>query len=80
MSMTWKYICEKKNNKCLIDTIYCSSVQMSIPINYFFTVLFKDGIEYDLTDIKLVNILKNPIDFNAILDARNNYLKLQYKK
>jgi hypothetical protein len=79
MSITWKYIFDKKNKKCLIDTIYCSNIQLSIPINYFFTVLFKDGREYDLTDIKLVNMLKSQIDLDAILDARDNYLKLQCK-
>ena len=77
MSMTWKYISNNKDG--LIDIIYCSAVKMSIPINYFFTVLLKNGTEYDLTDTTLISILKNPIDFNAILDARDNYLKLQYK-
>ncbi len=77
MSMTWKYISDKKNKDCLIDTIYCSSVQMSIPITYYFTVLLKDGYEYDLTDPKLKILFKNLIDKTALLDARNNYLKLQ---
>ena len=76
MSISWKYQCELKNTDCLIDVIYCSSVQMSIPINYFFTVLLKDGREYDLTDANLISILENALDFNAILDARENYLKL----
>jgi hypothetical protein len=72
--MTWKYI--SNNEDGLIDVIYCSSVQMSIPINYFFTVLLKDGSEYDLMDSELINILEHPIDFNAILDAKNNYYNL----
>ncbi len=76
MSISWRYECELKDTDCLIDVIYCSSVQMSIPINYFFTVLLKDGTEYDLTDPKLKKILKNPIDLNAVIDARDNYLKL----
>ncbi len=76
MSISYKYECETKNKECLIDVIYCSSVQMSIPINYFFTVLLKDGTEYDLTDPKLKTIIKNPIDLIALIDARDNYLKL----
>jgi hypothetical protein len=76
MSILWRYECELKNKDCLIDTIYCSSVQMSIPINYFFTVLLKDGSEYDLIDSELINILEHTIDFNAILDAKNNYYNL----
>ena len=74
MSMTWKYI--SNNEDSLIDTIYCSSIEMSIPINYFFTVLLKDGSEYDLMDTNLINILEHPIDFNAILDAKNNFINL----
>ena len=74
MSMTWKYI--SNNEDGLIDTIYCSSIEMSIPINYFFTVLLKDGSEYDLMDNELINILEHTIDFNAILDAKNNYYNL----
>ncbi len=76
MSISYKYEGELNNKDTLIDVIYCSSVQMSIPINYFFTVLLKDGTEYDLTDPKLKKILKNPIDLNAVIDARDNYLKL----
>ncbi len=72
--MTWKYI--SNNEDGLIDTIYCSSIEMSIPINYFFTVLLKDGSEYDLMDANLINILEHPIDFNAILDAKNNFINL----
>jgi hypothetical protein len=49
---------------------------MSIPITYYFTVLLKDGTEYDLTDTKLKKLLKNPIDEIAIIDARNNYYNL----
>jgi hypothetical protein len=80
MSISWKYECKLKNKDCLIDTIYCSSVQMSIPITYYFTVLLKDGSEYDLTNPKLKNLLKNPIDKTALLDAKNNWLCLSTKK
>ena len=80
MSISWRYECELKNTDCLIDVIYCSSVQMTIPITYFFTVLLKDGREYDLSDINLINILENAIDFNAILDAKNNWICLSSKK
>ncbi len=76
MSISYRYESNNKEKACLIDVIYCSSVQMTIPINYFFTVLLKNGSEYDLTDPKLKYILKNPIDKNAIIDARANYLKL----
>jgi hypothetical protein len=76
MSISWRYECELKDTDCLIDVIYCSSVQMSIPITYFFTVLLKDGTEYDLTDPKLKYVLTNPIDKIAVIDARDNYLKL----
>ncbi len=76
MSISYRYESELNNKDTLIDVIYCSGIQMSIPINYFFTVLFKDGTEYDLTDPKLRKIIKNPIDLNALIDARNNYLKL----
>ncbi len=75
MSISWKYISELNENN-IIDTIYCSSVDMKIPINYFFTVLLKDGTEYDLTDPKLKNILTNQIDVKAFNDAKENYLKL----
>ena len=75
MSISWKYVCDNLKDN-LIDTIYCSSVQMSIPINYFFTVLFKDGTEYDLTDPKLKKILKHPLDIKAFEEAKENYLKL----
>ena len=76
MSISWRYECELKNKDCLIDVIYCSSVQMSIPIAYFFTVLLKDGSEYDLTDPKLKNFFENQIDKIALLDARENYYNL----
>jgi hypothetical protein len=77
MSISWRYECDINNNTSLIDVIYCSSVQMSIPVAYFFTVLLKDGREYDLTDSNLIDILENAIDFNAILDAKHNWLCLQ---
>ncbi len=76
MSIAYRYECELKNKDTLIDVIYCSSVQMSIPINYFFTVLLKDGMEYDLTNKKLNRIFTNPIDINAFEEAKKNYLKL----
>jgi hypothetical protein len=76
MSISWRYECNIKDTNALIDVIYCSSVQMSIPITYYFTVLLKDGTEYDLTDNKLKKLLKNPIDAIAIIDARNNYYNL----
>ena len=73
MSMNWKYI----SNNLLegnIDTIYCSQVEMSIPIIYYWIVLMKDGIEYDLLDPILNEILVSDIDINAYNDAIDNYM------
>lgn len=79
MSMVWRYKCNNKNKDALIDVIYCSHVEMTIPIVYYFTVLLKDKREYYLTDPKLIGVLEDPIDFNAILDAKSNLYKLQSK-
>ncbi len=76
MSISYRYECELNNKDCLIDIIYCSNIEMTIPINYFFTILLKDGTEYDLTDNKLRKIIKHPIDLKALKEARDNYLKL----
>jgi len=76
MSISYRYEGNHTDKDTLIDIIYCSSIQMSIPINYFFTVLLKDGTEYDLTDPKLKKYLKHPNDLIAVIDARDNYLKL----
>ena len=71
--MDWKYI---SNNTGEIEYIYCSNVDMKIPIVYYWTVLFKDGREYDLTDPVLKIIVNKPIDKKALEEARRNYLLL----
>ena len=80
MSMTWRYNFEENKNSnqdyAIIDTIYCSQIKMTIPIEYFWIVLLKDGSEYDLTNPILRTILKDPIDLNAFNMAKINYLKL----
>jgi hypothetical protein len=75
MSMMWKYI-NSNNDSSIIDTIYCSQIKMTIPIEYYWTVLLKDGSEYDLTNPILRTILKELIDLDAFAKAKENYLKL----
>ncbi len=73
--MMWKYI-NSNNDSSIIDTIYCSQIKMTIPIEYYWTVLLKDGSEYDLTNPILRTILKELIDLDAFAKAKENYLKL----
>jgi hypothetical protein len=75
MSMMWKYN-NINNDSSIIDTIYCSQIKMTIPIEYFWIVLLKDGSEYDLTNPILRTLLKNQVDLDAFALAKNNYLKL----
>ena len=75
MSMNWKYISNLEDNN-LIDTIYCSHVELSIPIKYYWTVLMKDGVEYDINDEKLNEILVSDVDIEAFNKAKDNYMKL----
>jgi len=72
--MNWKYISSSLEGN--IDTIYCSQVEMSIPISYYWTVLMKDGTEYDLLDTILNDILVSDVDINAYNQAKDNYMKL----
>jgi hypothetical protein len=74
MSMNWKYISNSLEGE--IDTIYCSYVDMKIPIVYYWTVLMKDGTEYDLNEPILNNILNNDIDIDAFNKAKDNYMNL----
>jgi hypothetical protein len=78
MSMNWKYITNISNSEenNIIDTIYCSHIEMTIPIVYFWTVLLKDGTEYDLMDPKLNELLTNDIDIDAYNKAKDNYINL----
>jgi hypothetical protein len=78
MSIEWKYDSSYNSslNDGIIDIIYCSNVEMTIPIQYFWTVLLKDGKEYDLTNPILSKILKSSNDLNALKIARQNYLYL----
>jgi hypothetical protein len=74
MSMTWKY---NGNGNGKIDTIYCSHIKMQIPLEYYWTVLLKDGSEYDLANPVLITILKDKEDLDALSKARANYLKIK---
>ena len=74
MSMNWKYVNDNIDGE--IDTIYCSHIEMTIPIIYYWTVLMKDNTEYDLNDPILNNILNNDIDIEAFNNARDNYMNL----
>ena len=74
MSMNWKYIDNSLEGE--IDTIYCSYVDMKIPIVYYWTVLMKNGTEYDLNDSILNNILNTDIDIDAFNKAKENYMNL----
>jgi hypothetical protein len=74
MSITWKYTNNNMNG--IIDIIYCSHVQISIPIHYFWTVLLKNKKEYDLTNPILKNILTHHEDLEAFKIAKENYMKL----
>jgi hypothetical protein len=74
MSITWKYTNNNMNG--IIDIIYCSHVQMSIPLQYFWTVLLKDKTEYDLTNPVLKKILTHHEDLDAFKKAKENYMKL----
>ncbi len=77
MSIEWRYeSLDGSLNDGIIDIIYCSNVEMTIPVQYFWTVLLKDGREYDLTSPILSKIIKLPNDLNALKIARQNYLYL----
>jgi hypothetical protein len=53
---------------------------MTIPIEYYWTVLLKDGTEYDLTNPILRKILIDPIDLEAFKQAKDNYIKIYFNK
>ena len=78
--MDWKYI--SSHEEGIIDIIYCSNVDLNIPIKYSWAILFKDGTEIDLFDheIELKILLTNQIDKNAYKQALDNaiYLKSVY--
>ncbi len=77
MSIEWRY--ESSNdsfNDGIIDIIYCSNIEMTIPIQYFWTILLKDGREYDLTNPILSKIITSLNDLNVLNIARQNYLYL----
>ncbi len=79
MSIEWRYdssSIDSSINDGIIDIIYCSNVDMTIPIQYFWKVLLKDGKEYDLTSPYLKRIIKTPIDLEILNQARQNYLYL----
>ena len=72
MSMDWKYI--SSHDEGSIDMIYCSNIDLTIPIKYSWTILFKDGAEIDLFDNKIESsiIFTSPIDKNAYKQALDN--------
>ena len=74
MSINWKYISNSLDRE--IDTIYCSYVDMIIPIIYYWTVLMKNSTEYDLNDPILNNILNSDIDIDALNKAKDNNINL----
>lgn len=74
MSIIWKY--NNNNYDGIIDTIYCSHIEMSIPIQYYYTVLLKDGTEYNLASPILRRLLTNPHDIDIFTQARKNYINL----
>ncbi len=72
MSMDWKYI--SSHDEGIIDIIYCSNVDLTIPIKYSWTILFKNGTEIDLFDKD--TFLSNSIDKSAYTQALKNALLL----
>ncbi len=79
MSIEWRYDSSSNDgpsNDGNIELIYCSNVEMTIPVQYLWIVLLKDGREFDLTSPKLKNIITKSIDLNALKFARKNYLYL----
>ncbi len=68
MSMNWKYI--SNENDGIIDIIYCSDVDLTIPIKYSWTILLKDGTEVDLFDNNIK--FTDNIDKSAIKQAKEN--------
>jgi hypothetical protein len=79
MSMDWKYI--SSHEEGCIDIIYCSNVDLKIPIKYSWTILFKNGTEIDLfeNEIKSSMFFLNPIDKNAYKQALENAQYLDSK-
>ena len=83
MSIEWRYDSSSdspsndgQSNDGIIDIIYCSNIEMTIPIQYYWNVLLKDGREYDLTSSDLKKVIKSPVDLNILKVARQNYLYL----
>ncbi len=72
MSMDWKYI--SSHDEGIIDIIYCSNVDLRIPIKYSWSILLKNGIEIDLFENKIeyLNLFTNAIDKNAFKQALDN--------
>ncbi len=80
MSMDWKYI--SSHDEGIIDIIYCSNVDLQIPIKYSWTILLKNGTEIDLFDneIEIKNLFTNPIDKSAYKQALENAKYLNFTK
>jgi hypothetical protein len=69
MSYQWSFTSNNSNG--LIEKIYCSYVNMSIPLEYDWYILFKDGSEINFEDINKIN-LTDLADLNAIEQAKMN--------
>ena len=80
MSMDWKYI--SSHDEGIIDIIYCSNVDLKIPIKYSWNILLKNGIEFDLfeNDMDPLIFFSNLIDKNAYKQALENAFYLNSKK
>ena len=73
MSYQWSFT--SNNNEGLIEKIYCSHISMSIPLEYDWTILLKDGSEINFADVDEAYIKLNfteLTDLNAIEQAKMN--------
>ncbi len=66
--LEWRY--DGSNTDGIIDVIYCSSIDLNIPVKYNWTVLLKNGTEYDLYDSSLEKKFKKKVDKDAYNKAK----------
>jgi hypothetical protein len=71
MSIEWRY--ESTLNDGIIELIYCSNIDMTIPIKYYWNVLLKNGEEYDLLEPILDFLITSSIDKSILKQAKLNY-------
>ncbi len=67
-ALEWRYDGTKTDG--IIDTIYCSYIDFTIPIKYNWSVLLKNGDEFDLYDESLETILTHKVDVDAYRKAK----------